>query len=124
MSIEKQNFNLKTTSKRSMLSDRENLIRSMPKPKYLTHEIVANFIKNTVDDEEIIEKLIKKLKNCPDGALQNFINTIEIKIAQVINEMSPKKENLHQSSNEVTIEDMIAMRNNLSEQANKESKND
>jgi hypothetical protein len=124
MSIEKQNFNLKATSKRSMLSDRENLIRSMPKQKYLTHEIVVNFIKNVVDDDIIREKLIKKLKNCPDGALQNFINTIEDKIAQVINEMSPKKENLPQKPSEVTIEDMIAMRNSISEQASKESKDD
>ena len=62
MSIEKQNFNLKLPSKRSMLSDRDNIIRSMPKPKYLTHDIVTKFINDTVQDEQIREKLIIKLK--------------------------------------------------------------
>jgi hypothetical protein len=38
--------------------------------------------------------------------------------------MSPKKENLPQKPSEVTIEDMIAMRNSISEQASKESKDD
>lgn len=122
MSIEKPNFDMKTKSKKSALSDRNNSIRNTPKPKYLTHTVVEKFIQESVIDEIIKNNLLIKLKKCPDGALQNFIDNIDKKIATVIKEMSPEKQqdNLRQGSNEVTIEDMIALRKNISEQAAKE----
>ncbi len=122
MSIENSNFDMKAKPSKTNLSDRNNSIRNTPKPKYLTHSIVGKFIEDSVADESIKQKLLIKLKKCPDGALQNFIDNIENKIALVISEMSPKKEknDLIKDTNEVTIEDMIALRNSLSEQASKE----
>ncbi len=122
MSIENSNFDMKAKPSKTNLSDRNNSIRNTPKPKYLTHSIVSKFIEDSVADENIKQKLLIKLKKCPDGALQNFIDNIENKIALVISEMSPKKEknDLIKDTNEVTIEDMIALRNSLSEQASKE----
>lgn len=122
MSIENPNIDMKTKSKKNNLSDRNNSIRNTPKPKYLTHSIVEQFIKESVADDDIKESLFIKLKKCPDGALQNFIDNFEKKIASVISEMSPKKEkeSLQQITNEVTIEDMIALRKSLSEQSIKE----
>ena len=126
MSIENQNFDLKSQPKKQNLSDRNSLLRSIPKPKYITHDIVLKFINNSVNDNIIKEKLILKLKKCPDGALQNFVDNIEKKIAQVIQEMSPKAEenNLNCKPKEITIEDMIALRNSISEQATKEYDNE
>ena len=122
MTIENQNFDMKSKVRKNTLSDRNYLIRSQVKPKYLTHSIVEQFIKESVADDDIKENLFIKLKKCPDGALQNFIDNFEKKIASVISEMSPKKEkeSLQQITNEVTIEDMIALRKSLSEQSIKE----
>lgn len=124
MSIENPNFDMKPKQKKPNLSDRNNSLRNTPKPKYITHSIVSQFIEDSVSDEIIKEKLLIKLKKCPDGALQNFVDTIEKKIASIIEDMSisKNKNDLPQKSNEITIEDMIAMRNNLSEQASKEFK--
>ena len=127
MSIEKQNFDLNSQQKKLNTSDRNDLLRKIPKPKYLTHDMVAKFINDSVNDENIRTNLLVKLKKCPDGALQNFVDNIDKKIATVISEMSPKKEkknNLPQKTQEITIEDMIALRNSLSEQANKELENE
>ena len=74
MSIENPNLDMKTKSKKNNLSDRNNSIRNTPKPKYLTHSIVEQFIKESVTDDNIKESLFIKLKKCPDGALQNFID--------------------------------------------------
>ena len=53
-------------------------------------------------------------------------DNFESKISAIISEMSPKKEkkDLPSGSKEITIEDMIAMRNSLSDQSNKEFENE
>ena len=126
MSIEKQNFDLNSQQKKLNTSDRNDLLRKIPKPKYLTHDMVAKFINDSVNDENIRTNLLVKLKKCPDGALQNFVDNIDKKIATVISEMSPKKEkkDLPETNKQVNIEDMIALRKSLSEQANKEFENE
>mgnify|MGYP003342869244 CR=1 FL=1 len=66
-------------------------------------------------------------RSCPDGALQNFVDNIERKITAILHEMSVSDvdaNNLSQKTQEITIEDMIALRNSLSEQANKELENE
>ena len=73
MTIENQNFDMKSKVKKNTLSDRNYLIRNQPKPKYLTHDIVTNFINKSLDNDMVRSKLLIKLKKCPDGALQNFI---------------------------------------------------
>jgi hypothetical protein len=122
MTIENQNFDLKSQPKKPNLSDRNSLLRTTPKPKYITHDMVVKFINDSVTDEIIKEKLIIKLKKCPDGALQNFIDNLEKKIFDVIKEMSPKQEknNLLDKEEKITIDDMVALRNSLSEQSARE----
>lgn len=126
MSIENHNFDLNNQSKKPNLSDRNSLLRNTPKPKYLTHDMVAKFIKDSINDVNIKENLLLKLKKCPDGALQNFLDNIDKKIATVISEMSPKKEknDLIKIAKEVTIKDIIALRSSLSEQSSKEFKDE
>lgn len=126
MGIENNKVDLQAKPKKSMMSDRNYLIRNQPKPKYLTHDIVAKFVKDNIVEEDIKQKLLEKLKKCPDGALQNFVDNIDKKIEIILQEMAPKsdKQNLHKSSQEITIEDMISMRNRLSEESIKEFENE
>lgn len=126
MSIENPNFDMKHKQKKTNLSDRNNSIRNTPKPKYITHSIVFQFIEDHVSDEVIKEKLFIKLKKCPDGALQNFVDTIEKKIEIILQEMSHKndKKNLQRNPQEITIEDMISIRNKLSQESVKEFENE
>ena len=126
MTIEKHNFEMKPNIKKTTLSDRNYLIRNQPKPKYLTHDIVIKFIEESISDEAIKERMLAKLKKCPDGALQKFIDNFESKISAIISEISPKKEkkDLPSGPKEITIKDMIAMRNSLSDQSNKEFENE
>jgi len=126
MGIENHKVDLQAKPRKSMMSDRNYLIRNQPKPKYLTHDIVAKFVKDNVVEEDIKEKLLEKLKKCPDGALQNFIDNIEKKIEIILQEMAPKsdKQTLQKSCKEITIEDMISMRNRLSEESIKEFENE
>lgn len=126
MSIENQNFELKAKPNKTTLSDRNYLIRNQVKPKYLTHDIVVDYIKSVIIDEKIKKLILIKLKKCPDGALQFFLDNIENKITEAIASMSPenKKNDLQQKPKEITIADMNAMRNSLSEQSGKEFENE
>ena len=126
MSIENQNFELKIKPNKTTLSDRNYLIRNQEKPKYLTHDIAINYIKNVIIDDKIKKIILIKLKKCPDGALQFFLDNIENKITEAIASMSPENEknDLPQKLEEITIEDMNAMRNSLSEQSGKEFQNE
>jgi len=126
MGIENNKVDLQAKPKKSMMSDRNYLIRNQPKPKYLTHDIVAKFVKDNIVEEDIKQKLLEKLKKCPDGALQNFIDNIDKKIEIILQQMAPKndKQNLQNNSQEITIEDMISMRNRLSEESIKEFENE
>lgn len=126
MTIENQNFDMKSKVKKNTLSDRNYLIRNQPKPKYLTHDIVTNFINKSLDNDMVRSKLLIKLKKCPDGALQNFIDDFDENVSSIIAEMSPKseKKDLHINPKEITVEDMNAMRNSLSELSGKEFENE
>ena len=126
MGIENNKVDLQAKPKKSMMSDRNYLIRNQPKPKYLTHDIVAKFVKDNIVEEDIKQKLLEKLKKCPDGALQNFIDNIDKKIEIILQQMAPKndKQNLQNNLQEITIEDMISMRNRLSEESIKEFENE
>jgi hypothetical protein len=126
MTIENQNFDMKSKVRKNTLSDRNYLIRSQVKPKYLTHDIVADFIDKSLDDDNLKSKILIKLKKCPDGALQNFIDNFDKNVSLIIEEMSPKpeKKDLHINPKEITVDDMNAMRNSLSEQSGKEFENE
>lgn len=122
MTIENQKLDLNSQHKKANLADRNSLLRSTPKPKYLTYDMVVNFIKDSALETNVKEKLLLKLRKCPDGALQNFMDNIDKKIASVIAEMTPKKDkqNLPLDSQGITIDEMVSLRNKLSTESTKE----
>jgi hypothetical protein len=66
------------------------------------------------------------LNKCPDGALESFVLNIEINISKIIEESLPKQEkkNLKKKPDTITMDDIIAMRNTISEEAKQEQDKD
>jgi|694.fasta_scaffold06857_20 hypothetical protein len=126
MSIEKSNFNFGSNVKKSSMSDRNYLLRTQGRSSNWTHDSVKRLIEAKIQDEQIKQKMLQKLNKCPDGALESFVLNMEINISKIIEESLPKQEkkNLKKKLDTITMDDIIAMRNTISEEAKQEQGKD
>jgi hypothetical protein len=126
MSIEKSNFNFGSNVKKSSMSDRNYLLRTQGRSSNWTHDSVKRLIEAKIQDEQIKQKMLQKLNKCPDGALESFVLNMEINISKIIEESLPKQEkkNLKKKPDTITMDDIIAMRNTISEEAKQEQGKD
>ena len=116
MSLENTNFNLDAKSKKHNMSDKEYMLRNTPKPYRWTHDLVKKIVISRIDEKEIREKILKKLKKCPDAALESFVMGLDNLIAKTFSESKPNnnKNKLKKKADTITIDDIIAMRNSMS----------
>ncbi len=127
--IENSKFNVKPPMKVKNISDRDAAIRKIGNRIIWDHSMVQNLIIGKVEDLKIRAGVIAKLKQCPDGALEKFVENIDRKIEQVIREQNPTPQRSvsdmeKQESSGVSVQDLLNIRNSMSLDSVEDSPNE
>jgi hypothetical protein len=116
--IENNKFSVRLPIKAKSISDRDAALRRMPNKISWHHKMVEDLIKGKIEDPKIRAGVIAKLKQTPDGALEKFVQNIDNKIAQVIEELNPlpksqeSKSEVKQSSG-ISAEVLLNIKNSM-----------
>jgi hypothetical protein len=76
MSVEGINFSIASTSV-AKLPEREQKIRNKQNLHPAYYKDVVEYVKNNIDNIEIQKRILEDLKKVPQGALLNFVKTLQ-----------------------------------------------
>jgi hypothetical protein len=125
MSVEGIKFNIASTAV-AKLPEREQKIRLQQNLHPIYCKDVIAYINYNIENEVIRERIIKELKSVPQGALPNFVKTLQERVNE--HESNYNKEvsgkYMHQSdlkkekeksetSKNLSVDDLLSMQDNL-----------
>lgn len=127
--IENNKFSVRMPIKPKAISDRDAALRKMPNKIPWHHKMVEDLINGKIEDPKIRAGVIAKLKQTPDGALEKFVQNIDNKIAQVIEELNPapKSEEIKpvaKQSSGISAEVLLNIKNSMQLDAPEDSPNE
>jgi hypothetical protein len=141
MSVEGINFSVASTSV-AKLPEREQKIRMQQNLHPIYNKDVVQYIKNNIENEEIQRRVLADLKKVPQGALLNFVKTLQDRVnehesaynKEVSGQYAYENENKNleivekkqEESKDISVDDLLSMQDSFynTDSSNSEEKNE